>query len=116
MFTSYRRVIPVCAALAALGAPLLAQDANSALETAKQQLACGVGTPVSASYQPDGALRVVCRSPGAAAVTQAATGLPATGLSAGLVTGVVIGALALAVIANDDDATTTTTSSTGTGN
>lgn len=114
MFTSYLRVIPVCAALAAAGSPLSAQDANSALEVAKQQLACGVGTPVSASYQPDGAIRVLCRRPGGAAVTQTGTGLPATGLSAGLATGIVIGALALVVIANDDDATTTS-SGTGTG-
>lgn len=88
-------------------------QADPALEEAKRRLACGAGTPVSATYLANGSLQVTCQAPGAQTVAQANTnGLPETGLSAEATAAVVGGALLLVVIADDDDSSTTTSTTT----
>lgn len=101
--------------LALAGQAAIGQAADPALAEAQRRLACGAGTPVSASYLPDGSLQVTCQAPGAESVSQV-TGqeLPATGLSAGAAAGAVAGLLFLVVIADDDDGITTTTTTTTT--
>ncbi|OBY24464.1 hypothetical protein [Leisingera sp. JC1] len=113
MYTSIFRGIPLILPIIFAGQAALAQADPSALDEAKRRLACGAGTPVSASYLPDGALQVTCQAAGAQSIS-GVTGqaLPATGLSAGAAAGAITGLLFIAVVASDSDSAGTTTSST----
>ncbi|KIC18951.1 hypothetical protein [Leisingera sp. ANG-Vp] len=116
MYTSILQRACLIIPLSLAGQAAFGQASDPALDEAQRRLACGAGTPVSASYLPDGSLQVTCQAPGAEALSQV-TGqsLPATGLSAGAVAGVAAGALFLVVVADDDSGAGTTTTTTTTG-
>ncbi|EBA16629.1 hypothetical protein RSK20926_02454 [Roseobacter sp. SK209-2-6] len=91
-----------------------AQAATAALNEAKARLACGAGTPVSASYLPGGSVKVTCRSNAPSSGSESVLGdtalNPITPGLAPIATAIVVG-----VLVGDSGETSTTTTTTDSG-